>query len=297
MSMYARTDLACENMEQLREIETGVEERERRAGDIVIRTVRVFDECAAERIGMPCGTYLTLECGSLVMLDEDAEELLVHLLSGELRGIAERICGKRPDSELNVFVAGLGNSNLTVDAIGPKTVSRLTVTRHLREHEETLYRAIGCCALSALAPGVLGQTGIETLEILRGAARVVHPDVIIAVDALAARSCERLASTIQISDVGIIPGSGVGNHRGAITEMTMGVPVIAIGIPTVVDSSTLVYDALQKAGIDSIDDTLRGVLENGRGFLVSPKDSDLITDRSSDILSRAIGEAFAKELH
>ena len=297
MRRYTRTDLACENMKELQEEGAGIEEKERRVGDFVIRTVRVLDEYAAERIGMPCGTYLSLECGRLAMLEEDAETLLVHLLAGELRGIAERLCGKRPDSGLNVFVAGLGNAEFTVDAVGPKTVSRLTVTRHLREHEEALYRAIGCCALSALAPGVLGQTGIETLEILRGAARVVHPDVMIAVDALAARSCDRLATTIQISDVGIVPGSGVGNHRGAITEATMGVPVIAIGIPTVVDSSTLVYDALQKAGIESIDDTLRNVLENGRGFLVSPKDSDQITNRTADVLSRAIGEAFAKALY
>ena len=211
--------------------------------------------------------------------------------------MTERMTGKPADSELNVFVAGLGNSELTADAIGPKTATRLTTTRHLREHEASLYKAVGCCALSALAPGVLGQTGIETLEILRGAIRYVKPDVMIVIDALAARSCDRLASTVQLSDAGIIPGSGVGNHRDAINAKTAGVPVIVIGVPTVVDSSTLVYDALRQADIEAVDDKLQEVLKTGRSFFVCPKESDLITDRISSLLARSIGIAFAEELH
>ena len=147
-------------------------------------------------------------------------------------------------------------------------------------------------SLSALSPGVLGQTGIETLELLRGTVRSVRPDVMVVVDALAARSCERLASTVQISDTGISPGSGVGNHRAAINRETVGIPVIVLGVPTVVNSSTLVYDALEQAGIHEISPPLRHVLENGKSFFVSPKESDVITEAVSGLLSSAINTAF-----
>ena len=173
--------------------------------------------------------------------------MLSRLLAGELRGSARRITGKGVDASFGVFVAGLGNAELTADAIGPRTVRLLTATRHLREHAAGLYREAGCAALSALAPGVLGQTGIETVEILRGTVQTVRPDVMLVIDSLAARSCTRLASTVQITDTGISPGSGVGNHRAAINRATVGVPVISVGVPTVVNSATLVYDALSEA--------------------------------------------------
>jgi spore protease len=205
--------------------------------------------------------------------------------------MAERLCGRAPDADFSVFVAGLGNAELTADAIGPKTVGLLTATRHLREHEGRLYREIGCSSLSALAPGVLGQTGIETLELLRGAVRYVKPDLVIVVDALAARSCDRLAATIQLTNTGISPGSGVGNDRCALTSDTMGIPVIALGVPTVVDSSTLVYDALAQAGIEQADDRLREILENGRRFYVSPKEADVIAERTAAIIAHAINRA------
>ena len=138
----------------------------------------------------------------------------------------------------------------------------------------------------------MGQTGIETLELLQGAVDCVKPDLILAVDALAARSCDRLASTLQISDAGIAPGSGVGNHRAPITREAMGVPVIALGVPTVVNSATLVYDALEQAGIEEIGAPLQRVLKNGKSFFVSPKDSDVVTEEASRLLSDAIGAAF-----
>ena len=150
--------------------------------------------------------------------------------------------------------------------------------------------------LSAISPGVLGETGIETLELIRGAVRSVRPDLVIAVDALAARSCSRLATTVQISDSGIVPGSGIGNHRTAITMETLGVPVISVGVPTVVVSSTLVWDALREAGIDEVSSTLRAVLDNGKRFFVSPKESDLISDAVSELLAGAISEAFVGNL-
>ena len=131
---------------------------------------------------------------------------------------------------------------------------------------------------------------------MRGAIGYVRPDVVLIIDALAARSCERLSSTVQISDAGISPGSGVGNHRAAITRETVGVPVIAVGVPTVVDSATLVYDALREAGIEEIREPLRKVLENGKSFFVSPKESDVITEQVSQVLADAIAMAFTGNL-
>lgn len=295
MEGYVRSDLASESA--LNVPEALLDVRERRVGRFTIQSLKISDEETARLVGKPCGRYLTLDCGRMTQIEGEDEALFVSLLAGELRGMSERLTGKHVDSDLRVLIFGLGNAELTADAIGPKTLSHITVTRHLREQERELYNAIGCCELSSLAPGVLGQTGIEALEILRGAIRAVVPDIVILIDALAARGCERLASTVQITDAGIVPGSGVGNHRSAITKESIGVPVIVIGVPTVVDSSTLVYDALRQAKIETVDESLRTVLENGKSFFVSPKDSDLITERASVLLARAIGSAFARPLH
>ena len=219
-----------------------------------------------------------------------------EFMAGELRGTVQRLTHKTIDSNFSVFVAGLGNIDLTPDAIGPQTMKRLTATRHLRQYEKELYHAAGCSSLSAFSPGVLGQTGVETSELLRGAVNATHPDVIIVIDALTARSCDRLCATVQLSDTGIEPGSGVGNHRRAITYKSMGVPVVALGVPTVVNSATLVWDALQEAGIDGKDPQLQKVLENGKSFFVSPKESDLICESVAQLFARAIGFAFTEGL-
>ncbi len=291
MNIYERTDLACEMVGQNPCEEGtfwGVDECE----GFRVSRLRICTEQASKRMEKPIGTYVTVECGKIASLSERAWGSLTRILADELRNMAERLCGKIPDADFSVFVAGLGNAELTADAIGPKTVGLLTATRHLREHEGRLYREIGCSSLSALAPGVLGQTGIETLELLRGAVRYVKPDLVIVIDALAARSCERLAATVQISDAGIKPGSGVGNHRAAITRDSLEVPVVVLGVPTVVNSSTLVWDALHEAGIEKISDSLRNVLENGRSFFVSPKESDVITEQFSRLLATSLSSAF-----
>ncbi len=293
---YTRSDLACEKMPRVGEAGEGTEMSERHVGEFRILRMRICTEDAERRLGRARGSYVTFECGRLERLGEEALRMLSHLLAGELRGMAKRVTGRAVDARFGVFVAGLGNAELTADAIGPGTVRRLTATRHLREHAEGLYREAGCAALSALAPGVLGQTGIETAEILRGTVRAIRPHLVVVVDSLAARSCARLASTVQISDTGIAPGSGVGNHRSAINADTLGVPVIAVGVPTVVHSATLVYDALAQAGIDPQDEGLRRVLESGDGFFVSPKESDLISGTVSALLADAIDCAFVGAL-
>lgn len=294
MNDLARSDLACELAQNGKSLCPGAEWKTRETAGFVISELIVATKDAAEALGKPCGRYLTVECGRIDRMSTSDHRALSHLLAGEIRGTVQRLTHKAIDSNLSVFVAGLGNADLTPDAIGPQTMRRLTATRHLRQYEKEIYRVAGCSSLSALSPGVLGQTGIETSELLRGAVNATHPDVMIVIDALTARSCDRLCATVQLSDTGIEPGSGVGNYRRAITYKSMGVPVIALGVPTVVNSATLVWDALEKAGISGEDTRLQTVLETGKSFFVSPKEIDLVCERIAQLLARAIGLAFAE---
>lgn len=296
MNDLTRSDLACEIAESGNSLCRGAEWKTREIAGFSISELVISTKEAADHLGKPCGRYLTVECGRIDHLSASERRALSHLLAGELRGTVQRLTHKGVDSNLSVFVAGLGNADLTPDAIGPQTVRRLTATRHLRHYEKELYRVAGCSELSALSPGVLGQTGIETSELLRGAVNATHPDVMIVIDALTARSCDRLCATVQLSDTGIEPGSGVGNYRRAITYKSMGIPVIALGVPTVVNSATLVWDALQEAGIDGRDPRLQRVLENGKSFFVSPKESDLICESVAQLFAQAIGLAFTEGL-
>lgn len=295
MNFYVRSDLACESLATEEHVEGADWQVDRRNGFAVGR-LRIKTADAAAKLERECGDYITVECGNPSFLGEKQHESLVELLSEELRVMTERLTEKRVDSELAILVVGLGNAGLTADAIGPKTVEKLTATRHLREQEPVLYRELGCSSLSAISPGVLGQTGIEALEILRGAVQATRPNVVLAIDALAARSCERLASTVQITDTGICPGSGVGNHRAAISRETLGVPVVTVGVPTVVNSATLVWDALRLGGVREVDEGMRKVLETGKSFFVSPKESDVIVESISSVLARAISHTFTASL-
>ncbi len=289
--LEARSDLACEGNAVHERVE-GATWSERQVGDMTVFHLRIEQEAAAKRLQKPCGSYVTVSCGRMERLTGEQAELLIRLLAGELVGMCERSCGKRSGASLSVLVAGLGNAELTADAIGPKTAGALTATRHLRRHEAELFQNVGCAELSVLLPGVSGQTGIEALELLRGAVAAVKPDIVLVVDALAARSCERLASTVQLSDVGIVPGSGVGNHRAAIDRSTLGVPVLALGVPTVVNSATLVRDALREADIWELSPAVEEVLQTGRSFFVSPRECDVICERASALLADSIELAF-----
>ena len=293
MEDYSRSDLACEALTDDLGALRGACYREEREAGCRIERLHITEESCAKAIGKPRGQYITLHCRPLWKLSEGERENTAGLLARELR----RLClpGEGISERFGVLVAGLGNAEITADAIGPKTVHRLTVTRHLHEHDRRIFRLLGRCQLSAIAPGVLGQTGMEAADLIRGAVAAVRPNVVLAIDALAARSTEQLAATVQLSDTGISPGSGIGNRRRAIDHESVGAPVIALGIPTVVDSATLVCDALDKAGIHEIDDKLRAVLENNRRFFVSPKESDYITAQTASLLSDAIELAFSLE--
>lgn len=288
---YAHSDLAVECGGGFRGQGADYSEEER-GGCNIIRLV-ISGREGAEAYGKPEGSYVTISCGKIWEMDDDETDAAGAVLADELRRMAVAMSGKSLDRDFSVLVVGLGNSEITPDAIGPEAVKRLDVTRHLRSLAPEIYERLEVCELSAISPGVLGQTGIETAELIRGAAENTKPDIIIAIDALAARAVSRLAATIQLADSGINPGSGIGNRRRPICRDTVGAPVIALGVPTVVDSSTLVYDALSSAGIESISDELHRVLDEGRGFFVSPKESDVIMKKVAVLLARAIGQAFA----
>ena len=284
--VYAHSDLAVEN------VSGGADMSEERRGGCLISRLAIRTKQDKQKYGREGGQYVTLSCGKIWEMEDDRVDQVSEVLSFELRRMTRDICHRPIDRDFGVLIVGLGNDEITADAIGPQTVKRVEVTRHIRTYLPQAYGQLGVCAISAMSPGVLGQTGIETVELVRGAVENAEPDVVIAVDALASRSVERLAATIQLSDTGIDPGSGIGNNRKAICKDTVGVPVLAVGVPTVVDSATLVYDALERAGIERIGQELREVLEGGREFFVSPKQSDVITKKVSALLARAIGKAF-----
>lgn len=247
-----------------------------------IHIVDVHTPEAAETLHKPCGRYVTITTGRLWLMDDTGVRAVEDAVRSAVCELLHRMCPwcKR------VLYVGLGNRLLTADAIGTRVLDQLPVTRHLREHAPDLAGAIES---AAFAPGVVGQTGIETAELVKGAVEHVQPDVVIVIDALAARSTERLATTIQLTDTGISPGSGIGNHRKGLNRDTLGVPVLAVGIPTVVDSATLVLEALSAAGIDAeCFPALSDVLQNGRSFFVTRGDSDLATESLSTMLANAL---------
>lgn len=240
------------------------------------------------------GRYVTVSCGPLTGWEGDALDALAERVANELRALSVLMLGHPLTGDTRVLVAGLGNAAITPDALGPGTVSRVTVTRHLRQLRQELYAELGCCELSALSPGVLGQTGIEAALLIRQAADTAGAELIVAVDALAARSVSRLAATIQLSDRGLSPGAGIGNRRMTLNEDTAGRPVLSLGIPTVVDSGTLLSDALAQAGLDAdtLPAPLADALKAGRACIVTPRDCDAVNEKSCMLLSRALDMAF-----
>ncbi|MBR6916930.1 MAG: GPR endopeptidase, partial [Clostridia bacterium] len=180
---------------------------------------------------------------------------------------------------------------ITPDALGARCADKINATRHVMA-EYDVFKELGCSDVSVIKPGVLSETGIESSDMIKGVVSIVSPDVLIVIDAMSARCVDRLASTVQLSDTGISPGKGIGNRRPAVDRESVGCAVVSIGVPTVVDSSTLICDALQRAGIEEISAELEAILENGKSFFVSLNDSDMIIERLSDVISKALNEAF-----
>lgn len=283
----ARSDLAAECGAGVQGAGISVQHAE--VGACHILRVRIGNEAAARKVGKPQGRYVTVEFEGISALAAHEREEVQRAVAVELRELAERSLGTRLGARTSVLVVGLGNASMTADALGPEVVRRLCVTRHLGG--QVLPNAT--CTLSAFSPGVLGQTGIEAEELVRGAVSVLKPDLVLAVDALAARSPQRLAATVQISDAGIQPGGGVGNPRAPLTAAHVGVPVLAIGVPTVVDSATLVADALAEAGLAIFGETAQARLRNARPLLVSPREIDIVIAEGGVLLAGAIERAFS----
>lgn len=239
--LQIRTDLAIEARELYKEknnIEvSGVEVEREEKENYTITRVKIVNENGMAQMGKPIGNYITIEAPALKKADQDLKDEISKVLAKELKAL------HKLDKSNKTLVVGLGNWNVTPDALGPKVVDKILVTRHFFEaykktEDETMAN------VSAISPGVMGLTGIETGEIIKGVVEKIKPDLVIAIDALASRKMERVSSTIQISDTGISPGSGVGNKRKGLNREYLGVPVIAIGVPTVVDAATMVNDTI-----------------------------------------------------
>ncbi len=309
-----RTDLALETQEKMQEDHVrlkGVRFFEERVDqNLTISTVTIETENGAKIMGRPKGTYITIEAS-----DMDEEDDGYHReISIELAKVIRRLLPVKKE-ELSVLIVGLGNREVTPDALGPRVVDNLLITRHIiKEYGKYAFGKNEVNRISSIVPGVMAQTGMESVEILHGIIKETKPDLVVAIDALAARSTKRLNRTIQVTDTGINPGSGVGNHRHGLNEKSLGVPVISIGVPTVVDAATIVndmmynlVDAMLKSGAfkelgDSLDKLNEGekyeliqelLTPNLNTMFVTPKDIDESVKRLSFTVSEGLNIAFA----
>ena len=285
-----RTDLALEAHEINAQAgrEDGIRTEEETIDGFSITTVHV-GEGEGERLAKKkAGTYINVDVGKSWLLASEGFAALVALLAGQLRKLFPA------DFSGTALVVGLGNYDITADSIGPKAVEKVVVTRHLRTLNPQLYESAGFGDLCAFAPGVLGQTGMESAEIVRSIVEAVRPSLIVAIDALASRRLARLAPTVQLCDTGIYPGAGVSNRRSELSAETLGVPVISIGVPTVVDAATLAYDLL---GENADEKTAAALLAgDGKDMFITLKESDVITKQTARLLGFAINRAFHGEL-
>ena len=275
-----RTDLAIERHDALGEnVPNGVEIETENAEGAVLTAIRVRTPEAAAALGKPVGVYYTVEVENF----PDAQSLL----DDRLRLITDVLRRLLPN-EGPVLVAGLGNLNATPDALGPKCAAQILATRHISKEMREKLDLPPLREVSVLTPGVTGRTGIESVELLKGICNTVKPTAVIAVDALAAGSVTRLVKTVQLSSAGIEPGSGVGNARRALTHETLGVPVIAVGIPTVVDAVSLAKDVFREADVP----------ENTAftDLMVTPRDIDEVVDAAARLLALALNCALQKNL-
>lgn len=305
-----RTDLALEMHEMLTEASSelsGVTKQIEETDGVKISRISIEDNEAERLMGKPKGNYVTLELPDInLTLSEDNEKISTVLKNELLKLI------NLTDSS-TILIIGLGNRYITPDALGPSVISKLMVTRHLFQYIPDQIDE-GLRSVSAVSPGVLGLTGIETVEIVKGIVDKVKPDMVIAIDALAARNVDRIVSTIQISDTGISPGAGVGNNRKGIDRETLGVPVIAIGIPTVIDAATITSDTIDSlknnmqsplgviGSISHMDEDERYSLirktadEKLTGFIVTPKDIDSLIEKTSKIIADGINLTLHKNI-
>lgn len=310
-----RTDLAVEARELYKQINKreadGIISEEEEIDDIKVTTVKILNQDGATKIGKPIGTYITIDIPEFTHYDGEIMDDVSEVLNNSMR----KLIGV--NTSKTALVVGLGNWNVTPDALGPKVVEKLMITRHLKAvMPDSIDESVR--PVCALAPGVLGITGIETGEIIKAVADKIKPDVVICIDALASRSTKRVNRTIQIANTGISPGAGIGNKRMEINEENLGVPVIAIGVPTVVDAATIVNDAMDLVLDEMVSQSteggefykmLRNIDKNEKSHLiksllnphvgdlmVTPKEVDVVIDSVSKIISNGLNMALQSSL-
>ena len=305
-----RTDLALERRDiykkvnKLQEID-GIESTEEEINEnIKVSRVKITNEKGEQALGKPKGNYITIDVKKLKIAGEEEIQKASETLSNELRKIIDTHTEKQGE----ILIVGLGNIYVTPDALGPKVINEIDVTRHIIKYLPQ-YVEEGTRPVSAISPGVLGTTGIETVEILKGIVDNTKPKLLVVIDALASRSIDRISSTIQISDTGIVPGAGVGNKRQEISQTSLGIPVIAIGIPTVVELATLVSDGIdifinrlqEKAESneylnklqqnDKYEEVKEALNVGEYNMIVTPKEIDDLIENMKDIVARGINFA------
>ena len=306
-----RTDLASERRDiyqkaskQEGEIDGIESTKEEINENLKVERVKITNENGEQAIGKPVGNYITIDIKNLKIAQQEEIENAANTLSNELKKILEAHIDKQGE----VLVVGLGNIYVTPDSLGPKVINEIDVTRHIINYLPQ-YVEEGTRMVSAIAPGVLGTTGIETVEILKGVVDNIKPKLIIVIDALASRSIERISSTVQLSDTGIVPGAGVGNTRSEISQKTLGIPVIAIGIPTVVETAVLVNDSLdlfitklqdeaksndylnQLKEQDNYEEIKEALNPKEYNLIVTPKEIDDLIENMKDVVARGINFA------
>ncbi len=272
--MGIRTDLAIELAEN-KENGNGIKTQTKKNGDITVTETEIINEVGERELNRKKGIYITVEFPSIYKITD------YKALENEITLALDKVI---PKNRENVLIVGLGNTDITPDSIGPFTVKGILATRHIAGQFAESIGLKGLKSVSVIAPGVLGQTGIEVGEIIRGTAEKIKPDLIIAVDALAAKSTDRLFKTVQLSNTGISPGSGVKNARKELSYDTLGVPVVAVGVPTVVDAEVLAYEITGKETEKEID------------MFVTPKEVDMLADRISEILAKALNVFLQPEI-
>jgi spore protease len=287
--MNYRTDLAIERKEMLDEdgkmpnLTEGIIMKKIDYGDdITVTRIEITDPIGEVKMEKPMGNYITIEAEGILEEADGIKDKVEKVVAQELKELIKF------HYYLNVLVAGLGNPMVTPDALGPSTASKIKVTNHLFE----LFRADGddeMSRVSCIMPGVTATTGMETAEIIKKTSELVKPEVIIVIDSLAARNIERVSTTIQITDTGISPGAGMGNNRTGINEETMGIKVIAIGVPTVIDATTIIRDALIE-NIESIEKVEKYIEEYDRQMIVTSTDIDMLIKDFSDIIANGINK-------
>lgn len=305
-----RTDMAVERNEIykkqncLAEGIDGIENTNEIIKDIEISKVKITNENGANALGKPVGNYITLDVKEIKNADEERIEEIAETMADELRNVI----GEHVSDTDDILVVGLGNRYVTPDALGPKVVPEIEVTRHILEYMPKIMPE-DTRPVSAISPGVLGITGIETMEILKGIVQNIKPKMLIVIDALATRKLERISSSIQIADTGIVPGAGVNNARKEISINTLGIPVIAIGIPTVVDLATITNECIdifienlqQKAMSnstlnelkekDNYEEIKEALIPKDYNMIVTPKEIDKLIDNMSEIVARGINKS------